>query len=194
MVFFLKFNKFFILLVVLLAGFLVVNASVATELDDSVISDSASSNQDISINDVDNNVKASDAGSDINKLGDGEKNFAYLNDLIQNTPEGGEVTLDANIEFNSSSDIAFKNGIVVDKSITINGDGYIIFCFNSTRVFNVTADDVTIKNLNIFDGNATEGGAIYWSGNDGTMSAVTFNSCIADYAAGAIIGKVIMVL
>ena len=55
-----KFNKFFVVLVVLLAGFLLVSASAAAELDDSVIADSASSNQDISVNEVDNNVKAGD--------------------------------------------------------------------------------------------------------------------------------------
>ena len=196
-----KFIKFFILIIVLLAGFLLINGSAATELGDSVIDDGASSHQNIGVNDINNlnvksedigsdinnlNVKSEDIGSDINKLGDGEKDFTYLNNLIQNTPEGEEVILDYDIVFVPANDFAFINGIDVNKSITINGNGYQIFCFNSTRAFNVTADDVTIKNLTIFEGNATEGGAIYWSGNDGTMIDVTLDLCMANHAAGAI--------
>ena len=180
-----KFNKLCIMIVVLLAGFLIINTSVAAELDDSVVK-GPSSHQDISVNNINNlNIK-SDTGSDVNKLGNDERDFAYLNNRIQNTPEGGEVILDCDIIFVPANDFAFINGINLNRSITINGGGYQIFCFNSTRAFNVTADNVTIKNLTIFEGNSTEGGAIYWSGDNGAMIDVTLDLCIANHAASAI--------
>ena len=183
-----KFNKFFIVVGVLLVGFLLVNASTATELDDSVIVDSASSHQDISVNDIDNlNVKAEDTGSDVIKLGDGGRDFTYLNGLIQNTPEGNEVSLDQDIIFVSDNDSAFKKGINVNRSITINGNCHTIDGMYIARVFNVTADNVIIKNLTILNvGGDLDGGAIYWSGVNGVLNSCTFNNCRVNDDGGAI--------
>ncbi|MCQ2964504.1 MAG: Ig-like domain-containing protein [archaeon] len=183
-----NFNKFFIVFVVLLVGFLLVNASTATELDDSVIVDSASSHQDISVNDINNlNIKAEDTGSDVIKLGDGGRDFTYLNGLIQNTPEGDEVSLDQDIIFVSDNDSAFKKGINVNRSITINGNCHTIDGMYIARVFNVTADNVIIKNLTILNvGGDLDGGAIYWSGVNGVLNSCTLNNCRVNDDGGAI--------
>ncbi|MDO5814030.1 MAG: hypothetical protein Q4Q18_00190, partial [Methanobrevibacter sp.] len=55
----------------------------------------------------------------------------------------------------------FPNGVVIDKAITIDGKGYTISGSNAYRIFDVTANDVVIRNVTLTKGKANNGGAIF---------------------------------
>lgn len=75
-----------------------------------------------------------------------------------------------------------NKGILISKPITIDGAGHTLNGNKLSRMFNVTADNVTIRNLNFVNGNAfgqyfaknIGGGAIYWSGANGVVENCSF--------------------
>lgn len=99
--------------------------------------------------------------------------FDELSRLINETPEGGILVLESNYTYIEGS----NKGILISKSITIDGQGHTLDGRRLSRMFNITADNVTIKNLNFINGNAfgryftqyVGGGAIYWSGKYGNL-------------------------
>ena len=129
------------------------------------------------VNAVDIDDKGNTIAS-ITNLKEDNSDFTSLNEIIQNCAEGGEVNLNCNFTF-LDSDATFKNGIVISKTITINGNNYTIDCSGLSRAFNITADNVVIKNLNINRGNFTDGSAIYWTGNYGILKDICLNDCVA---------------
>jgi len=83
----------------------------------------------------------------------------------------GELNLNKNYAY-SDDDESYKDGIVIDKSIVINGNGFKIDAKNQARHFILSSFDSTneynilIKNVTFINGNAYElennnGGAIY---------------------------------
>ena len=106
--------------------------------------------------------------------------FDDLSLLINNTPEGGILVLDDDYKFAGGS----NKGIVISKAITIDGAGHIIDGNKSSRIFNVTADNVVLKNINFVNGNAIGsytsssigGGALYWNGTDGLVENCSFTN------------------
>lgn len=104
-------------------------------------------------------------------------NFDDLKEVISEIPEGGVLVLDCDYEFVNGSD----KGIVISKSITIDGAGHTLDGKKLSRIFNVTADNVTIKNINFINGNSFGsygacygGGAIYWKGANGLCENCSF--------------------
>lgn len=96
---------------------------------------------------------------------------------VNNTPEGGSLILDKDYEYINGT----NKGIVISKAITIDGAGHTLDGNKLSRMFNVTADNVTIKNINFINGNAfgryggiAGGGAIYWSGANGFIEGCNF--------------------
>ena len=106
--------------------------------------------------------------------------FDELARLINNTPEGGVLILDSDYAYIEGQ----IKGVLISKSITIDGQGHTLDGRHLSRIFNITADNVTIKNVNFINGNALGryfgsylgGGAIYWNGNNGNL----FNSNFTD--------------
>ena len=99
--------------------------------------------------------------------------FDELAVLINNTPEGGILVLNSDYTYLDGQ----IKGILISKSITIDGQGHTLDGRHLSRIFNITADNVTIKNVNFKNGNALGGyfrsylggGAIYWNGNNGKL-------------------------
>ena len=95
--------------------------------------------------------------------------FYNLSKRINDTPENHTLTLDEDYKY-AGEDI---HGIVISKPITIDGAGHTIDANHSSRIFNITANTVVLRNINFVNGNAVGnyftsdvgGGAIYWSGN-----------------------------
>ena len=78
----------------------------------------------------------------------------------------------------------FNAGVVIDKAITINGNGHTISGNNTYRIFDITAGNVVLTNVTLTKGNATYGGAIYVSnGGNLTVTEVTFTNNNADNGA-----------
>lgn len=74
-------------------------------------------------------------------------------------------------------------GIVIDKALTIDGSGYTIDANSSARIFNVTADNVVIKNVVFTNGYCKDGtgqaGCVLWSGDNGQLINSTFTDSYA---------------
>ena len=103
--------------------------------------------------------------------------FEELGCLVNMTPEGSVLVLDKDYEYVNGT----NKGVLISKSITIDGAGHTLNGNHLSRMFNVTADNVTIRNINFINGNAfgryyaiAGGGAIYWDGANGLLENCKF--------------------
>ena len=78
--------------------------------------------------------------------------------------KGNVLNLTNNYEFYPESDT--PNGIKINKSITINGNGFAIDGKGSSSIFNISADNVVLENISLINGNDINGSAIYAEGNN----------------------------
>ena len=113
---------------------------------------------------------------------EGEDSFTNLADEIENA--GSSLDLNHDYTFNNETDN--KNGIVIAKdNFVLNGNGRTIDAKNQSRIFNITANNVTLSNLILTGGNAEKGGAIYAAGPL-TLNNVTFTNNYASNRGGAV--------
>ena len=124
--------------------------------------------------------------------------FSDLNKLInEDFSSNDTITLNGNYKY-SDGDDDFVHGIVINRGVTIDGNGFTLDGSNSARMFDVeTNSEVIIKNLNFINGHATgeniayfkDGGAIY-SSNSANSKVINcnFTNNIAEYDGGAIYG------
>lgn len=106
--------------------------------------------------------------------------FKNLSLKINNTPEGGVLVLDKDYIYIDGS----NKGILINKTIIIDGNGHTISGNNASRIFNISADNVIIKNINFINGNPIAkyfskdigGGAIYWNGANGRVKNCNFSN------------------
>ena len=112
----------------------------------------------------------------------GDDSFSDLTDEIENA--GTSLNLNQNYAFNNETDN--KNGILISTDdFVLNGNGHTIDGKNQSRIFNITANNVTLSNLILTGGNAEKGGAIYTIGLL-TLNNVTFTSNYASKNGGAV--------
>ena len=112
--------------------------------------------------------------------------FWDLNQTI-NGNTNDTITLNNNYTYNSASDSAFTEGIIINRPVTINGNGHKIDGKNLARIFHITGSNVTLTNITFTNGKITGyGGAIYWTGDNGTVigCAFTNNKAEGDYPNG----------
>ena len=90
--------------------------------------------------------------------------FTELQANITQATQGSTLTLNKNYEYDSGFNI---EGIVINKSITIDGNGFKIDAHGNSRIFNITVDNVILKNIIFTSGKTENGGAVYFekSGN-----------------------------
>ena len=109
-----------------------------------------------------------------------DNSFEDLADRIADTPEGGILVLYRDYTYNGEH----GKGILINKTITIDGNGHTLNGNHTSRMFNISADNVVIKNLNFINGNAyglyfsndAGGGAIYWNGANGYVENCNFTN------------------
>ncbi|WP_405264668.1 peptidoglycan-binding protein [Methanobrevibacter sp.] len=99
--------------------------------------------------------------------------FWDLNNAI-NGNANDTITLDKNYTYNSASDSAFTEGILINRQVTINGNGYTIDAQGKARVFNVQARDVTINNLSIKNANYNGNGEAVYFAESGSVINCNF--------------------
>ena len=86
--------------------------------------------------------------------------FTDLNRVI-NGNNDTDVYLNSNYIFNSTTDSAFKDCIVVNRPVTIHGNGFTIDGANNARIFSVSNNKVVFENIIFVNGKTTgNGGAI----------------------------------
>ena len=81
--------------------------------------------------------------------------------------------------------------MIINKNITILGNGYTLNAKNKVRIFHITGTNVTLDNLKFTNGRITgaesvRSGAIEWSGKNLTISNSLFDQNFAYGSAGAI--------
>ena len=107
--------------------------------------------------------------------------FSELGKVIYSAKDGD------NIIFNDSYIIDDNSStIYISKSITLDGNGATIDADGKTRIFTIAADNVVLKNIKFINGNYNVGGAISWSGNQGTIENCIFEENTATRPGGAI--------
>ena len=106
--------------------------------------------------------------------------YTLLQYLIDTTPDGGILNLTFNVTYDPLYDLSLRDGMILNKSITINGNDYTISGDNQARIFYVEDGNITLNNLNFINGYVYESGftgggsAIYvW----GSEVNITFNYC-----------------
>ena len=93
------------------------------------------------------------------------KSLIDIQNLINAASAGDTINLTGDYAYIEKFDSSIKNGIVIDKNITIDGKGFTINGNNAARIFKVNANDVTIKDITIINATSTgRGGAVYVDG------------------------------
>ena len=96
--------------------------------------------------------------------------FSKLQEAIANSTEN-HLDLYCDYEFNNGTDN--KIGILIDRdNFVLNGNGHTIDGKNLSRIFGI-ANNVTLNNLILINGNADNGGAVFVEGTV-TLNNVTF--------------------
>ncbi len=125
--------------------------------------------------------------------------FSDLNKLINEDYSSNDtITLNGNYKYTDGDD-DFVHGIVINRGVTIDGNGFTLDGSNSARMFDVeTNSEVIIKNINFINGHATSGasirvlcgGAIYVGphSNNNKVINCNFTNNIAENDGGAIYG------
>ena len=133
------------------------------------------------------------------KIGD----FTALQELIYSTPENGTLNLERNFTFTPGLDDYLVDGIIIDKNITILGNGFTIDGLNQSKIFAVfndfnidpypitlnnlsfvnyigtalyfnNVDNAVIENCNFINGHPFEDSSIYFNGGNLTLSNCEF--------------------
>ena len=98
---------------------------------------------------------------------DVDATFNQLEVEVNSTTQGGTLNLEKDYKWGDEGDLENKEGIVINKSITIDGKSHKIDANNKGRVFLVSADDVCLKNINFINANASSsGGSVFVRANN----------------------------
>ena len=188
--------KKFAILSIALVFLLCVSATSATENNtdnivsirettDTVINSNVEETDEILSIEYNNQTIDSTDSQDDNLNDNSDGTFTDLANIISNS--NGELKLTKNYVYDSSKDSKYKNGIKINKQITIDGKGFIINGKNNAHVFNVTASNVILRNIEFTNCySSILGGAIYWNGINGNLFDCSFIDCNSSSSGGAI--------
>ena len=105
----------------------------------------------------DDDLKSEETGEIITE---NPKNFTSLNADI-NGNDDSDVYLHSDYKFNSSTDADFKDGVKINRAVTIHGNGFTIDGSRAAHIFSVFHSNVTFKDIYFVNGRSADGGAIY---------------------------------
>ena len=197
-----KFKRYLFLVLILLVLLGISAASAADDstgdilsthdnqeiiLEESISEDALNENNDEELILEENTNSSLDSAEDeLPALNEGETTpgtFRELQDLIDNS-ETSEITLSKNYTYNNAGDLSPREGIVISRSVSINGNGAVIDGSNISHIFTITANNVKINNITfqnaIFSQDAGgeifyfDGGAIVWNGAGGNLNNSNF--------------------
>lgn len=121
--------------------------------------------------------------------------YTYLQKLIDNSTD--DLTLDGNITFDAEYDLSpdnpyygkvnFTNGVIINKTLKINGATFTINGNNASRIFNIISDDCVLNNINFINGrNPGYGAAVYSTALNTNITNCNFTDNIGCDYGGAI--------
>jgi len=170
-----KYNKIMFMLV--LAIFIFGAASVcASDVSGTVISSEDTGQMELSAG---NENEIVERASNEEVIGEG--NVGTFQELQENITQGyasGHITLDKDYEY---EDEFSTDGITITQGITIDGQGHKIDAKGKARIFNIETDNVILKNITFLNGKSTDGGAINWKANYGSVLDCRFENNTAEY-------------
>ena len=212
-------KSLFILLLIFITLIIAISSVSAADLDgpDELTSDNhdeivlEEQTNDLNLEESNDNLLKMD--NDEEKLLANEGTFGDLNDTINNNSDT-EIYLYCDYDYYSKEDTNFTSGILINRSLTIYGNGHKISGLFFTRAFQVNASNVIFKDI-VFStcgkwdtSPLFNGGAINVLGSNCNVSAInctfercqgyngaatynctaincTFNQCDAYYSGGA---------
>jgi predicted outer membrane repeat protein len=126
-------------------------------------------------------------------MGDFQRLPLYIENAIKNaTGDVVEYRLNRTFRFDPKYDTGCMNITNLKKPLIIYGNGWAIDADGYSRIFNITASNVTFIDVIFSDGNANgtfgdgvnKGGAIFWAGANGKLINSTVNNCTAEIGGG----------
>ena len=171
-----KYKK--ILMILMLAIFIFGVASVcASDVNDTVMACTDDSAIELSQADAGENELISQTDNELIIEGNGGT-FAELQANITAASEGSTLTLNKDYECEDGFDI---EGILIDKPLTIDGNGSKIDAQGKSRIFKITAENVILKNIIFTNGKTTEhGGAVYFEKSSNVTNCNFVNNTAAE--------------
>ena len=116
-------------------------------------------------------------------LASGNEAYGTFKDLANEINKSkGELNLNKDYYYSASDDLEYKNGIPIDKRITINGNGHTISGKEQAKALKFYAINVVLNNIKFIDCF----GAVYLDGKNGTIINCNFGNCHATNEGGAI--------
>ena len=192
-----KSGKFLFLAIIFLVSLLCISAvSAADEAVSDVIADTndetvlqesiddadLGDSKSVELEESDKDVVSADEASSVDPPSRGS--FKKLNDDVNNGADVVDLSVD--YDYVADYDSGFENGIEINRTVTIYGNGHTIYGSNEASIFKVNAANVIFHDIIFTKGNATYGGAIY-AYQEGCLAInCTFLDNYADEFGGAI--------
>ena len=180
-----KFNNKLFFVSLILCILFSISCVVASDVNGTVMSSDA----DEPTIAVDNENELIGDGNGVMESGD-NGNFIALQLEISLAPEGSTINLSRDYYYNNEP--LFNNGILINKDLTINGNGHTIDGKSIARIFIINYGDVlkqykvTLNNITFKNGNAKIYGGAILNFADLTVDNCTFINNYAGTAGGAI--------
>ena len=106
-----------------------------------------------------------------------ENSFTKLQEIINNASVHDSIVLNRSYKYYPNFDSDLKNGIVINKSLMLNGNGHVIDGANQARLFNLTTNSIELYNFILVNGYAENGSVIYSNASgDKLSSSIVLNS------------------
>lgn len=106
-----------------------------------------------------------------------EDSFTKLQEIINNASVYDSIVLNRSYKYYPNFDSDLKNGIVINKSLMLNGNGHVIDGANQARLFNLTTNSIELYNFILVNANAEKGSVIYSNASgDKLSSSIVLNS------------------
>ena len=168
-----KYKKSFLAICLIFFLLSVVNVS-ANDLNESLIADE------------DNNMIESFQEDILSDSDNGT--FTALQEKIDNSEENSTITLDRDYTYDEGFD---TRGIVINKNITIDGNGHTINGLSKSRIFlirlgPISPNNVVFNNIKFINGNTTLYGGAIFNYADLTVNNCQFENNYANNSGGAI--------
>ena len=124
---------------------------------------------------------------DANILNSDASDFSALSDEIESSSEN-IIILTKDYSFDPQKDSNYTNGIPIEvDNLVIDGQNHTIDAKNKFKAFLIKSSNVTLRNINIINGySVSDGGAVNFLGDDGSVINSNFKFCNSNKYGGAV--------
>ncbi len=143
----------------------------------------------VGISDESNEISTDESDDDLSiseeeGLAENPKTFTDLNNYINSSSESN-IYLNHDYKYNKETDSNFANGVVVNRPVNIFGNGHTVDGNGEARIFNLTSENIFLRDINFINAYADDGAAIIGE-NYGAISC-NFTDNVAIRYGGAMI-------